>query len=138
MSYLLDTNVVSELRKPAHKANASVRRWAAARRPSELYLSVVTVMEIEIGIGRLRRKDFDQGQRLQAWLEHNVLELFEDRILPIDLLVARQAARLHVPHPAPERDALIAATALVQGLTVVTRNVSDFDAMTAAVINPWQ
>lgn len=109
----------------------------SARKPSDLYLSAVTVMEVELGIARLGRRDVVQSERLQAWLEDDLLAAFGGRILSIDVSVARRAARLHVPDPRPERDALIAATAVVHGLTVVTRNVADFEPMGVALINPW-
>ncbi|WP_206445628.1 type II toxin-antitoxin system VapC family toxin [Agrococcus sp. KRD186] len=137
MSYLLDTTVVSELRKPDHRADRAVRSWAAARIPSHLHLSAITVLEIELGIGRLRRRDAAQADRLQTWLEDDLLAVFAGRILAVDVPVARRAARLHVPDPRPERDALIAATAIVHGLTMVTRNVADFEPMGVAVIDPW-
>ena len=137
MSYLLDTNVVSELRRSKHQADPAVRRWVSARKPSDLYLSAVTVMEVELGIARLGRRDVVQSERLQARLEDDLLAAFGGRILSIDVSVARRAARLHVPDPRPERDALIAATAVVHGLTVVTRNVADFEPMGVVLINPW-
>lgn len=137
MSYLLDTNVVSELRKPENRADPMVRSWVASRAPSDLYLSVLTIMEIEIEIGRLARRDSVQAGRLQAWLDDDLLEVFAGRILPMDLAVARRTAQLHVPDPSPERDAMIAATAAVHGLTVVTRNVKDFETLNVAVIDPW-
>ena len=137
MSYLLDTNVVSELRKSEHRADPSVRSWVASRAPSDLYLSVLTVMEIEIGIGRLGRRDSVQAGRLQTWLDDTLLKAFAGRILAINLAVARRAAQLHVPDLSPERDAMIAATAAVHGLTVVTRNVRDFEQLDVAIIDPW-
>lgn len=137
MTYLVDTNVLSELRKPVRVADGNVRSWAAACRPSDLHLSVVTVLEIEIGIGRLERKDRAQGQRLRLWLEGRVLAEFAERILPVDLAVARRAAQMHVPDPRPERDALIAATAEEYGMTVVTRNVADFEPLGVPLIDPW-
>ncbi|MGQ4616989.1 PIN domain-containing protein [Nocardia sp. R7R-8] len=137
MTFLLDTNVLSELRKPSRSAAPSVRAWIAGRRPSELYLSVVTVLEIEVGIGRVERRDPTQGKRLRMWLEDDVLDVFAGRILGIDLPVARRVARLHVPDPRPERDAMIAATAGEHGMTLVTRNVKDFAPMDVPVIDPW-
>ncbi len=95
-------------------------------------------MEIDIGIGRVERRDADQGKRLRAWLDDTVLDAFDGRILAVDLAVARRAARLHVPDPRPERDALIAATADEHGMTVVTRNTKDFAPTGAPVIDPWE
>lgn len=137
MSHLLDTNVVSELRKSARRADSRVRAWVADRVPSDLFLSTITVLEVEVGIGRVARRDPLQGERLQAWLNDELLDAFAGRILPVDVPVARRAARLHVPDPRPERDALIAATAAVHGLTVVTRNVKDFAALDVPILNPW-
>ncbi|MFT4296210.1 MAG: type II toxin-antitoxin system VapC family toxin [Micropruina sp.] len=137
MSYLLDTNVVSELRKSERRADPGVRAWVAARAVSGLYLSVITVLEVEVGIARLARHDPAQAERLQTWLDDELLDAFSRRVLPVDIPVARYAARLHVPDPRPERDALIAATAAVHGLTVATRNVKDFNSLDVAVVNPW-
>lgn len=137
MSHLLDTNVISELRKPERRADVGVRSWVAARALADLYLSTITVLEVEVGIGRIARRDPAQGARLQAWLDEELLDTFAGRILPVDVPVARRAARLHVPDPRPERDALIAATAAVHGLAVVTRNAKDFEPLDVAVINPW-
>lgn len=137
MTYLLDTNVISELRKPKHRSNPHVRGWVQATKGSAYFLSVITVLELEIGVARAERKDSRQGQALRRWLEERVLVAFEHHILPVDLAVVRQAARLHSPDPRPERDALIASTALVYGLTVVTRNVRDFVDTGVRVINPW-
>lgn len=137
MSYLLDTNVVSELRKSERRASPAVRSWVTSRTPSDLYLCVITILELEIGIARLSRRDPVQSNRLKTWLNDDVLGAFAGRILPIDMPVARRAAQLHVPDPRPERDALIAATAIAHGLSVVTRNVKDFDGLGVDVINPW-
>jgi predicted nucleic acid-binding protein len=135
--YLLDTNVVSELRKPARSADPHVRSWAAAQQPPDTAISVITVMEIEIGIRRLARRDRVQAQRLRAWLEDVILGGFAGRILPVDLGVAHRAAPMHVPDPGPERDVLIAATAADRGLIVVTRNVADFESLGVPVLDPW-
>lgn len=137
MSYLLDTNVISELRRSVGRAEPAVRRWVAGRVPSELHLSSMTILEIELGIARLRRRDPQQSSRLQTWLENDVLDVFAGRILSMDVRVARYAAHTHVPDPRPERDAIIAATAAVHGLTVVTRNIKDFEPMGVALIDPW-
>lgn len=134
--FLLDTNVVSELRRP-EKAHANVRAWAQSA-PTDLFvLSATTVFELERGTLLMERRDPVQGAVLRRWLDHEVLRSMADRILPIDVTIAREAARLHVPNPRPERDALIAATALVHKLTVVTRNTADFEPMGVAVLNPW-
>lgn len=137
MSHLLDTNVLSELRKPQRRANAGVRSWIAGRVAADLYLSVITILEIEVGIQRIARNDAVQAERLQSWLDMEVLGAFAGRILSVDVPVVRRCARMHVPDPQPERDALIAATASIHGLTVVTRNVRDFEPLGVPVINPW-
>lgn len=137
MTYLLDTNVVSELRKPESRANPAVRSWARTQRTSELFLSVITVMEVEIGVGRVEKRDRPQGSILRRWLESDLLPAFSGRLLPVDVAVARRAAGLHVPDPRPERDVLIAATALEAGLMVVTRNVADFAALGVELLDPW-
>lgn len=137
MSYLLDTNAISELRKPAGRAAPAVRAWAGEQPTSELSVSVITVMEIEIGVARLERRDPASGEVLRRWFERDLLAAFATRIWPIDLAVVRRAAEMHVPDPRPERDVLIAATALALGLVVVTRNVSDFQPLGVEVLNPW-
>lgn len=137
MSYLLDTNIISELRKPVERAAPNVRTWAQHQPTSELSISVITVMEIEIGVARLQRRDSFQGDVLSKWLERDLLAAFATRILPIDLAVVRRAAAMHVPDPRPERDVLIAATALTRGLIVVTRNISDFQPLGVELLNPW-
>ena len=135
--YLLDTNVISALRRP-DKADPLLREWAAGVPVSRFYLSVISILEIEHGVLLKMRKDKKQGALLRAWVDDEVLPRFEGRILPIDLDVTLQCARLHVPDPQPERDALIAATALVHKLTVVTRNVKDFLPTGVQVLNPWE
>lgn len=137
MTYLLDTNVISELRKSGDRADPRVRAWARAQRTSELWLSVITIMEVEIGVARVEKRDRRQGATLRRWLERDLLPAFEGRLLPIDLAVARRAAALHVPDPRPERDVLIAATALERGMTVVTRNTADFAASDVGLLDPW-
>ncbi len=133
--FLLDTNVVSELRKAA-KADPHVRRWAHRVAPSDLFLSAISVLELELGVLLAERRDPRQGAILRAWLENRVLTAFSDRVFPIDTAVARRCAALHVPIPRSDRDALIAATALVHGLTIVTRNTADFPAP-VSLLNPW-
>ncbi len=135
MSFLVDTNVLSELRRdPPH---AAVAAWAVAQDADLLFVSAVTIMEIEIGMLRLARRDAPQAAILREWIIGYVLPGFQGRILPVDTAVARRCAGLHVPDPRPERDALIAATALVHGLTVVTRNTADFARMGVPLLNPW-
>ncbi len=137
--YLLDTNVVSELRKARDGgADPHVTAWASSVSPTATFLSVVTVMEIEQGILQVARRDGAQGDLLRTWFEERVLPPFADRILPIDTAVARRCAGLHVPNPHGERDALIAATGLVHGMTIVTRNVKDFAGTGVAVLDPWR
>ncbi|MFJ2483945.1 type II toxin-antitoxin system VapC family toxin [Pseudomonas sp. NPDC087598] len=133
--YLLDTNVISELRKP--QADANVVAWAKSISASRLFMSVITLMELETGVLRIERRDPDQGQVLRLWLKRHVVPAFDTRILPIDAAVAIRCASLHVPDRASESDALIAATALVHGFTVVTRNTGDFHSSGVALINPW-
>jgi predicted nucleic acid-binding protein len=134
----LDTNVVSELRKVAvGKANKHVVRWEAGVLPAELFISVITMMELEQGTLLIERRDPRQGVALRTWLDNQVLPAFATRLLPVDLAVARICARLHVPNPLPERDALIAATALVHNMAVATRNVDDFARTGVRVVNPW-
>lgn len=137
--FLLDTNVVSELRKVAEgKADANVAAWQTDVDELACFLSVITVQELETGVLRIERRDAAQGERLRDWLEQRVIPAFAGRILPIDQAVALQCAQLHVPDPRPAHDALIAATALVHGMTLVTRNSSDFAPMGVAVVDPWQ
>jgi predicted nucleic acid-binding protein len=135
---LLDTNVVSELRKVRlGKADAQVARWAEGVDAADLYLSAITVQELEIGVLRVERRDPEQGAVLRAWLDSRVLPAFASRILPIDTAVALRSARLHLPDPRPIHDGFIATTALVHGMTVVTRNVADFEPMGVRTLNPW-
>ena len=136
--FLLDTNVVSELRKVGDgTANTFVTKWVSGQEASTLFISVLTLMELEIGILRIERRDAGQGRRLRTWFERHVLPEFEERTLPVDAAVALKCARMHVPDPGAERDALIAATAMVHGMTVVTGNRTDFEATGVAFIDPW-
>lgn len=138
MSYLLDTNVISELRKPSVTASPEVRAWVTAHPRYTQHISVITVMELELGVCRRERRDPAQGRALREWLEDRVLTEFADRILPVSSEIARRTAALHVPDPRPSADALIAATALVHDMTLVTRNVSDFLSTGVRVVNPWE
>lgn len=136
--YVLDTNVVSELRKAkAGKADANVAAWASSVPASSLYLSAITILELEVGVLLVERRDKAQGSLLRAWFLHHVLPAFADRVLAVDTAVARTCAKLHVPNPRADRDALIAAAALTHGMTVVTRNVADFEPLSAPILNPW-
>jgi predicted nucleic acid-binding protein len=134
--YLLDTNVLSELRR-RERTHPRVAAWADSTHPADLFLSAITILEIEAGMLMVQRRDPTQGEMLRTWIESRVLPAFEGRVLPVDTAVARRCARLHVPDPRAERDALIAATALVHGLTIATRNVADFQAMDVQLHNPW-
>jgi len=137
--YLLDTNVISELRKAkSGKADKSVLAWAGQVQTSRLFISVITVLEVETGILQRERKDEEQGKILRAWLETSVLPTFEGRILELNTSVARKCAQLHVPDPRSDRDAMIAATALVYDMTVITRNTKDFEHTGVALSNPWE
>jgi predicted nucleic acid-binding protein len=136
--FVLDTNVVSELRKAkAGKADKNVSTWAASVLPGSLFLSAITILELEIGVLLAERRDPAQGAILRAWLLGHVLPTFAARVLPVDTAVAQRCARFHVPDPCSERDALIAATALVHGMTVITRNVADFEPTGVPILNPW-
>jgi toxin FitB len=137
--YVLDTNVVSELRKAkAGKADRHVVAWASSVPAGNLYLSAITVLELEMGVLRIERRDRAQGVLMRAWLDEQVMPAFAGRVLAVDTAVALRCARLHVPDRLAERDALIAATALVHGMSVVTRNVSDFAAAKVPLVDPWQ
>ena len=135
--FLLDTNVVSEMRK-GERGNPGVVSWATGTHPRLLFLSAISVYEVEIGALRAERSDQQKGSILRAWLETGLKPTFANRILDVDLEVALLAAGLHVPDPAPVRDSLIGATALAHGLRVVTRDVRDFSRFPGVeVINPW-
>jgi len=136
MTYLLDTNVLSEMRRQ-DKMDARVKAWADAVAVADLYLSAITLLEIELGVLSVARRDKAQAAILRSWIDTRVLPSFAGRILSVDATVALRCAQLHVPDPRPELDALIAATALVHGLQVVTRNVADFRPMGVKLLNPW-
>jgi len=142
--YLLDTNVVSELRKTT-KTRAGrptmdrrVQAWASSVSNTDLYLSAITILELELGFLLLGRRDGKQAAVLQSWVRDHVLVSFADRILGVDVAIAQRCAALHVPDPMDQCDALIAATALVHGMTVVTRNVAHFERTGVDLVNPWQ
>lgn len=136
--YLLDTNVVSELRKAkTGKANKNVTQWAKSVSATSMFLSAITILELETGILLIERRDPTQGTILRTWLDQHVLPAFSGRILAIDVAVAQRCAQLHVPNPQADRDSLIAATALIHGMTIVTRNVADFENTGVEILNPW-
>lgn len=135
--FILDTNVISELRKGKPHQSQAVVSWSKTQPVSQLFLSVVTIFELEKGILLLERKTPAQGRSLRLWFE-NVKLKFALRVLPYTLETATLCASMHIPHPRPERDAMIAATAIEHKFTVVTRNVSDFAHTGVSLLNPWQ
>lgn len=134
--FVLDTNVISELRQGKPHQSAEVRAWAAGQPSSKLFLSAITILELEKGVQALERRTPSQGSALRAWLV-GVCAAFAGRILPFTENTAPVCASLHIPDPRSERDAMIAATALEHSFTVVTRNVADFKDTGVALINPW-
>ncbi len=136
--YLLDTNVISELRKAKSKnIDKHVAKWAQSVSATSLFLSVITILELETGVLSVERRDPSQGAILRTWMDTHVYPVFLERILPFDVSVAQCCAKLHVPDRKSDRDAIIAATALVHGMTVVTRNVKDYEQTRVDLLNPW-
>lgn len=139
MTFLLDTNVISELRKAGDgRADTNVTAWVAAQDATTFLISAITILELERGVLSVQRRDPKQGGRLRKWLDDHVRPQFAGRILPIDDAIATRCAQLHIADRRNEADALIAATALVHNLSVVTRNVKDFHETGVVVIDPWQ
>ena len=112
--------------------------WASPIPAEWLCISVITILEVETGVLRMERRDPRQGEVMRRWFEKKVLSAFEAKTLMVDTEIARQCAKLHVPNPRGERDAFIAATALVHGLTLVTRNTKDFTSTGVKLLNPWE
>ena len=137
--FVLDTNVVSELRKiRLGRADRNVAQWADSVDSADLYVSAITVQELEIGVLLVERRDPSQGAIFRTWFQDHVLPAFAGRILSVDTAVAQRSAALHVPDPRPFRDSLIAATARVHGMVIVTRNVADFQSSGVSILNPWE
>lgn len=138
--FVLDTNTVSEFRKVrSGKANPGVAEWAEQVPSAALFISAITIHELEHGVLLMERSDPAQGALLREWLDRSVAAAFKSRVLAVDERVARRAAALHVPDPAPFRDSLIGATALVHDMTVVTRDRKDFERFDQLnVLNPWR
>ena len=137
--YLLDTNVISELRKAKSKnIDKNVAKWAQGVSAASLFLSVITILELETGILSVERRDSSQGAVLRTWMDTHVLPAFSERILPLDVAVAQRCAKLHVPDRKSDRDAIIAATALMHGMIVVTRNIKDYEQIGVELVNPWE
>jgi predicted nucleic acid-binding protein len=135
MTFLLDTNVLSELRRD-ERSDRQVVHWATKHQINDFFLSAITILEIELGVLRLARRDNAQSIVFRSWIEKTLTD-FAGRIVPVDADVALQCAALHVPNPRPDRDAYIAATALVHNLTIVTRNTRDFQGTGVKLFNPW-
>ena len=138
--YLLDTVVVSETRKiKSGRADPAVASWVALVDHDLAYISVITIQELELGVLLVERRDPASGAVLRRWLDNDVCEAFDQRILPVDARVARLAASLHVPDPAPVSDALIGATAIAHNMVLATRTTRDFGRFPGLeVLNPWR
>ena len=135
--FVLDTNVVSELRHGKANQSEQVRAWAAAHNVNQLFLSAITILELERGVLALERKTPPQGAKLRIWLQ-GVRAAFAGRILVFNDQTATLCAAMHVPNPHSERDAMIAASALEHGFTIVTRNETDFESTGVLLVNPWE
>jgi predicted nucleic acid-binding protein len=136
--FILDTNVISELRKAGSgKADHNAVSWLSQQNAKNSYVSAITLMEIEFGILRIVQRDTSQGKLLRQWMDYHILPEFSERTIAVDSTIALRSAALHVPDPRPERDAFIAAFALVHRMVIVTRNVANFLPMGVTVIDPW-
>lgn len=136
MRFVLDTNVISELRKPASRIDRNVVAWVRRQDEFALFVPAMVIFELELGVRRIERRDPHQGQHLRFWLDE-VTDSFRGRILAVDQDVARRAAELQVPDPRSDHDCFIAATALVHGMAVATRNVKDFRSFEVSLVDPW-
>lgn len=136
MTFLLDTNVLSELRRP-NQAERRVLNWFGTIAPAETFISAISIAELEQGAVKAERKQLPHAPVLRAWIDTYILRIYAGRILPVDAIIALQYGRLQPPDPLAYADVMIAATALVHGLTVVTRNTRHFAAFSVPLLNPW-
>jgi predicted nucleic acid-binding protein len=135
VSYLVDTNVISELRK-ASRTDPNVSRWFAGVHDDDVFLSVLTLGELRQGVERIRRRDARAASRLERWLR-GIVETFDERILQIDSRIAEEWGRMNVPNPLPVIDSLLAATAKIHSMTLVTRNTRDVVRTGVSCVNPF-
>lgn len=137
--YLLDTNIVSEMRKYHNQTiDPNVAAWLKNIAPEQTFLSAISIMELRVGVLSKLRKDPKQGEALQHWYEHYVLPTYSGRILSVTPHIAAHCAELHIPNRRPFSDSYLAATALVHNFTLVTRNVKDFQGLKLRLINPFE